>query len=353
MRETAFDVKNIQKEIEKLREKTFAPDFWNDTKNAKTINQQISSYEKKLKLWNGLYDDINTLSEMVKICSNEELNEIIEIENEFNLVNEKYQKAKIDLFLSGEFDDRPAILEIKAGAGGTEAQDWADMLLRMYLRFAERMDFSADILEKTEGVEAGIKSVLVEISGPFAYGLMQGEKGTHRLVRQSPFNAKNLRQTSFAGVTVTPLLKSTDAEDISIEEKDLRIDTFRASGAGGQKVNKTSSAIRITHIPTGIVVSCQNERSQHQNKFKAMEILRAHLALKKREEDEEKALKLRGKNVEAAWGNQIKSYVLHPYKMVKDLRTNHETSNTEMVIDGDIEEFLRSFLEWKAENTNM
>jgi peptide chain release factor 2 len=274
--------------------------------------------------------------------------ELTELKSEFKNLKKRFERAEIDLFLGGEFDDRSAIMEIKAGAGGTEAQDWAEMLLRMYLRFCERSEFSAEILEKTPGVEAGIKSVLVEISGPFAYGLLQSERGTHRLVRQSPFNAKNLRQTSFAGVGVTPLLAATDTADIVIEEKDLRIDTFKASGAGGQHVNKTDSAVRITHIPTGIVVSCQNSRSQHQNKAKALDILRAKLAEKEREDEEQKAAALKGETTEAAWGTQIRSYVLHPYKLVKDLRSGQETSNTDSVLDGDLEDFSRAFLEWQA-----
>ncbi len=351
MRETAFDTEKLEKEIIQLSSKTLEEGFWSDVKKAKSISQNLANLEKKLKTWDHLKNDAEAIFELMDLY-NDESPELPDLEKEFIALKNQFEKAKIDLYLSGEFDNRNAIMEIKAGAGGTEAQDWAEILLRMYLRFAERMDFSAEILEKTDGVDVGIKSVLLEISGPFAYGMLQSEKGTHRLVRQSPFNAKNLRQTSFAGVTVTPTLEDTDATDIQIEEKDIRMDTFRASGAGGQHVNKTDSAVRITHIPTGIVVSCQNNRSQHQNREKAMQILRARLAEKMREEEEKRASEVRGELVEAAWGNQVRNYVLHPYKMVKDLRSEYETSNTEAVLDGDLEEFSRKYLEWKAEKAN-
>ncbi|MCT4592549.1 MAG: peptide chain release factor 2 [Candidatus Gracilibacteria bacterium] len=339
----------IQAEIDSLRQKTMAEDFWNDAKEAGRVNQAISALEKKVNLWTKTRDDAIALEEMIEMLE-EDSPELSDINLEYKSLEETFEKAKIDLYLSGEFDNRDAIMEIKAGAGGTEAQDWADMLLRMYLRFAERMEFGTEILEKTEGTEAGIKSVMLEIRGPFAFGMLQSEKGTHRLVRQSPFNAKNLRQTSFAGVTVTPVLQEADADDIKIEEKDLRIDTFRASGAGGQHVNTTDSAVRIVHVPTGVTVSCQSGRSQHQNKDKAMQVLRSRLAEKQREEEEARAREVRGEAVEAAWGNQIRNYVLHPYKMIKDLRSNTERSDTETVLDGDIEIFCRKYLEWKAGN---
>lgn len=351
MRETVFDLPSLEQKILDLTVETLKEGFWADIDNAKKTNQLLAAFERKLKLWNQLLNDVESISELVDFYQDGSP-ELVDLEKEYLALKNQFEKAKTDLYLGGEFDNRNAIMEIKAGAGGTEAQDWSEMLLRMYLRFAERMDFKAEILEKSEGVEAGIKSALLEISGPYAYGFLQSEKGAHRLVRQSPFNAKNLRQTSFAGIVITPALEDTDAEDIQVEEKDIRVDTFRASGAGGQHINKTDSAIRITHVPTGIVVSCQTSRSQHQNREKAMQILRARLAEREREKEEKKAAEARGETVDAAWGNQIRSYVLHPYKMVKDLRTGYETSDTEGVLDGDIEEFCRQYLQWKAEKNS-
>ena len=300
-----------------------APGFWDDAKAAGQISRALASAEKRLAFWQQIVGDSQALVEMAELLQ-EGSPELAEIETEFQNLKEGFEAAKIQLYLSGEFDDRDAILEIKAGAGGTEAQDWAGILLRMFLRFAERQNWRAEIVEKTDGAEAGVKSVTVQISGEFAFGFLKSEKGAHRLVRQSPFNAKNLRQTSFAGVEVFPLLKSSDAAEIEIPESEVRIDTFRASGAGGQHINKTDSAVRITHLPTGIVSSCQNGRSQSQNKEKAFEILRARIAEKKREEEEKRAAEIRGETVEAAWGNQIRNYVLHPYKLVKDLRSGLE-----------------------------
>ncbi len=254
------------------------------------------------------------------------------------------------MLLSGEFDSRNALLEITAGAGGTEAQDYAEMLLRMYLRFCERKNWSVEILERSDGTEAGIKSCLLEIKGHNAFGLLMAEKGTHRLVRQSPFNAKNLRQTSFAGVMITPELEDADVSNIQIPESEIRIDTFRSSGSGGQHANKTDSAVRMLHIPTKITVVCESQRSQHQNKEKAMQILKSRIVQRMREEEEKKAAEVRGEHTEAAWGTQIRNYVLHPYKLVKDLRTGYEVTNPDLVFDGDLDKFHQKFLEWKAGN---
>jgi len=346
-----FDFEKIKNEINSLKKQSSRVDFWDDPKNASQISQTLVNTEKKLIFWQQLVNDSEALLEMVNLLE-EDSTELLEIKNDFLELSKKFEKAKVELYLSGEFDNRAAILEIKSGAGGTEAQDWADMLLRMFLRFAERMNWRAEILEKNDGQEAGIKSVMIEIDGEFAFGFLQSEKGTHRLVRQSPFNAKNLRQTSFAGVQVTPLLKKTDAAEIQIPESEIRIDTFRASGAGGQHVNKTDSAVRITHLPTKLVASCQNGRSQHQNKEKAMEILRARLAQLEMSKEKQRAAEIRGENFDAAWGNQIRSYVLHPYKMVKDLRTGLENSNPDQVLDGDLEDFSRTYLEWKTSKNN-
>lgn len=335
-----------EKKIIELRKKTEANGFWEKPEYARDVSKNLSALEKIVERWKEISGNAEAIEEMLGMME-ENSPEVPEMEEEFLNLKKKYNEAEMDLLFAGEFDGSDAIIEINAGAGGTEAQDWAEMLLRMYLRFAERHNFKSEILEKTEGNDAGIKSVMIEIIGDHAFGLLRGEKGTHRLVRQSPFNAKNLRQTSFAGVIVTPIIKNIDNE-IVIEDKDIRLDTFRASGAGGQHINKTDSAVRITHIPTKIVVECQNQRSQHQNKEKAMEILKAKLLAKKREEEEKKAAEIRGEVTEAAWGTQIRNYVLHPYKMVKDLRSGYENSNPDMILDGDLDDFIQAYLEWDA-----
>ena len=269
-----------------------------------------------------------------------------DIEKEYAQLLMLWGELESKLYLSGEFDTCNCYLTISGGAGGTEAQDWASLLLRMYLRFCERQEWRTDILEKTDGQEAGIKSVTVHVQGAMAYGLLKCERGTHRLVRLSPFNAKNLRQTSFALVEVLPEIEETT--EVAIDPKDLRVDTYRSSGAGGQKVNKTDSAVRITHIPTGLVVACQNERSQQQNRRQAMNILTAKLLERKRAEDAEKKEELKGARKSADFGQQIRSYVLHPYQMVKDLRTDEETSDTEGVLDGDLRRFIDAELKREA-----
>lgn len=264
------------------------------------------------------------------------------LEKEFDGLEKRWATAETQLYLSGEFDRNNCYLTISAGAGGTEAQDWAEMLARMYARYCERQEWTSSIVEQTAGQEAGYKSITFHIQGELAYGFLKCERGTHRLVRLSPFNAKNLRQTSFALVEVLPEI--TESGEIEIETKDLRVDTFRASGAGGQHVNKTDSAVRITHEPSGIVVSCQSERSQQQNRAQAMNMLRAKLLEKKRQAEEQQKEGLKGATQSADFGQQIRSYVLHPYQMVKDLRTDYETSNTQAVLDGDIQEFIDAAL---------
>lgn len=255
-------------------------------------------------------------------------------------------ELEFQLMLSGPYDRRPAILAIHAGAGGTEAQDWVQMLLRMYLRWGERHGYKCEILDETPGEEAGIKSVTVEVRGPYAYGYLKAEKGVHRLVRLSPFDAAHRRHTSFALVEVMP--EPEEAAKIEIKPDDLKIDVFRSSGAGGQNVQKTSTAVRITHLPTGIVVTCQNERSQLQNKETAMTILVARLAEIEEQKREAERAALKGQHVEAGWGNQIRSYVLHPYNLVKDHRTDCETSNSTAVLDGELDPFMESYLKWKV-----
>jgi len=289
---------------------------------------------------------LNKLSEetsgLIELIAHAEESDHKSLEEEADKLFEQWEKLETQLYLSGEFDMNNCYLSISGGAGGTEAQDWAEMLLRMYLRYCERQGWKTDVLEKTAGQEAGIKSVTVHVTGAPAYGYLKCERGTHRLVRLSPFNAKNLRQTSFALVEVLPEITGT--KEVEIDEKDLRVDTFRSSGAGGQHVNVTDSAVRITHEPAGIVVSCQNERSQQQNKMQAMNILRAKLLERKREEDAKKKNELKGAAKSADFGQQIRNYVLHPYQMVKDLRTEVETSDTEGVLDGDIQMFVEAEL---------
>ena len=282
-----------------------------------------------------LTEEVQSLLELTEQAKPEDEPSLAE---EAQKLAEQWEKLETQLYLAGEFDMQHCYLTISAGAGGTEAQDWSQMLLRMYTRYCERQGWKTDILEKTDGQEAGIKSVTLHIAGSPAYGYLKCERGTHRLVRLSPFNAKNLRQTSFALVEVLPEIPQT--AEVEVDDKDLRIDTYRSSGAGGQHVNKTDSAVRITHLPSGIVVACQNERSQQQNRAQAMNMLRAKLLEREREEEAKKKSSLKGATKSADFGQQIRSYVLHPYQMVKDLRTDVETSDTTGVLDGDLQEFI-------------
>lgn len=316
------------------------PDFWDDSDSAQRTMQEIASLDARIKDWVKLRDQLNDL---IELSSTDDSSLKTELETQLNVLAKRHEGLKKELMFLGPYDQKSAILTIYAGAGGTDAQDWAVMLERMYLRFCELHNFKTTIIDRSAGEEAGIKSVTFEVKGRMAYGKLKGEHGVHRLVRLSPFNSDNLRQTSFAKVDILPEIDTPT--DIEIDEKDLKVDVFRAGGHGGQSVNTTDSAVRITHIPTKIVVSIQNERSQLQNKETAMTILRSRLAQLKLEQHQDKIQSLKGPNKSAEWGNQIRSYVLHPYKQIKDLRTKYETSNVGDVLDGKIDAFIDAYLE--------
>lgn len=319
------------------------PNLWNDKDKAQKILTQKAEIDGKIKFLRNIDTEFEDLIELhnIAISENDEQSKV-EIENSLEVFFKKLSKEKLDLMLNGEADSNSAYLEIHSGAGGTEACDWAEMLLRMYLRWAEKHNFKVSLIEEHSGDEAGIKSATLEIDGRNVYGWLKGESGIHRLVRISPFDSGARRHTSFASVWVYPVVD--DKINIEINEKDLKIDTYRASGAGGQHVNKTDSAVRITHLPTGVVVQCQNERSQFKNKEIAMSMLKSRLYNLELQKRQEEADKINSTKSEIGWGSQIRSYVMQPYQMVKDLRTNHETSNVSAVLDGDIDDFLSSTL---------
>lgn len=316
------------------------PDFWQDHERAQKTMQQISSLEARIGTWKQIASESKDLLEL-SAMGDASLQS--DIETQYVALEKHFNALKFELVMNGPHDKSDVILSIHAGAGGTDAQDWAQMLLRMYVRWAESHRYMTKILDESAGDEAGIKSVSLEIDGSFLYGKLQGEHGVHRLVRLSPFNANNLRQTSFAKVEVMP--KIDQPEELPLDENDLKIDVFRAGGHGGQSVNTTDSAVRVTHLPSGIVVSIQNERSQIQNKETALTILRSKLAALQAEQHLETLQGIKGPNQSAEWGNQIRSYVLHPYKQVKDLRTGHETSDAEKVLDGQLDQFIDAWLE--------
>ncbi|MDD4111461.1 MAG: peptide chain release factor 2 [Herbinix sp.] len=337
--------------IEGINKIMAEPDFWDDASNAQKLMKELTKLKGTVEEYNRLkseYDDVTTLIQMGYEESDESL--IPEIEEAFNKFTRDLEDLKLKTMLSESYDSYNAILTLHAGAGGTESCDWANMLLRMYQRWADKRGFSTEILDFLDGDEAGLKSVTLQVNGENAYGYLKSERGVHRLVRISPFNAAGKRQTSFVSCDVMPDIE--DDTGITIDEKDLRIDTFRSSGAGGQHVNKTSSAIRITHIPTNTVVQCQNERSQLQNKDKAMQILKARLYLMKQQENLDKISGIRGDVKEIGWGSQIRSYVLQPYTMVKDHRTNEEVGNATGVLDGNLDPFINAYLIWNAQNKN-
>lgn len=339
---TAINEDELRKDIEKIDEKSMNdPNFWN-SKESKGLMKEQAVKKRKLEEWHsliGLMEDVEVLIELHK-----EGEEGLEkdMDQSVKLLSDKIEDFELKLVLSAPNDGNNAIITINSGAGGTEANDWAAMLYRMYTHYAERNGYKCDILDYMEGEEAGIKNAVINIKGPFTYGYLKGETGVHRLVRISPYDSANRRHTSFAAVFVTPEIE--DDIEIDISEGDLEIDTYRASGAGGQHVNTTDSAVRITHVPSGVVVTCQSERSQHKNKAHAMKILKSRLYELEIEKKNEEKQKLENTKTEIGWGNQIRSYVMHPYKMVKDLRTRHETGNVDSVMDGNLDPFIRAYL---------
>ena len=341
----SLDLENKGKRIEELEMEMEAPGFWDNPEQSNNKVKELKNLKDTVELVGGLntqFEDILALIEMG--YEENDMDLVADIRRELDEFIEKLENLRLETLLSGEYDKNNAILKLNAGAGGTESCDWAGMLYRMYTRWAERKGFTLEVLDYLDGDEAGIKSVTFQVNGINAYGYLKAEKGVHRLVRISPFNAQGKRQTSFVSLDVMPDIE--EDVDVEIDEKDLRIDTYRSSGAGGQHINKTSSAIRITHIPTGTVVQCQNERSQFQNKDKAMQMLKAKLFLLKQEANVEKLSDIRGEVKEIGWGNQIRSYVLQPYTMVKDHRTSIETGNVDAVLDGDLDLFINGYLKW-------
>jgi peptide chain release factor 2 len=341
----------VKDQIAVLEVETSAPDFWSDPDRAKVESQKLSELKKEHDQWNELRMELMDLQELIQMAIGEKDASVeAEASKKLDEFEKRYLDLEFTLLFSGSYDEKNAIVSIHAGAGGTDAQDWAEMLMRMLFRYAERKDWSVKLLDESRGGEAGIKSATFEVKGRYAYGHLKSEHGVHRLVRQSPFNSDALRQTSFALAEVVPEIDETI--DIDIKPDDLRIDTFMSGGKGGQSVNTTYSAVRIVHLPTKITVSCQNERSQTQNKETAMKVLKSKLLKLKEEELQKEKLKLRGEYQSAEWGNQIRSYVLHPYKMVKDHRTDVETADTDAVLDGDLDRFIEGYLRLQAEDSD-
>ena len=338
-----FDIEKLEVELSELEKKTLEPNFWDDTKNANNILDKIKNIKNKWKKYREIESDLSGIKDIIdllKIEYDESLaNEMIK---DTNKIKKEVEKFEIQTLLSGKYDKNNAILTIHPGAGGTEAQDWAEMLYRMYTRWATKSGYKVEELDYLEGDEAGLKSVTFEVSGENAYGYLKGEMGVHRLVRISPFDAGGRRHTSFASLEVLPEI--TDDVDLYINPDDIKMDVFRASGAGGQHINKTSSAVRLTHIPTGIVTSCQTQRSQLQNREYAMKMLKSKLLDLKEKEHKETIDELKGIQREIAWGSQIRSYVFCPYTLVKDHRTNYEVGNVQGVMDGDLDGFIESYL---------
>lgn len=333
-------ISDLEEELAELAQQSQDPRLWDDQTRAQTVMKKQASLQARIEPWRSLEKQTG---EALELAQMQDASVTGELQFQFEQLEQEFAALKRQLQFNGPYDDADAIVSIHAGAGGTDAQDWAQMLLRMYVRWGEQQNFKVETIDQSAGDEAGLKSVTLEIAGPFVYGKLQGEHGVHRLVRLSPFNSDNLRQTSFAKVEVLP--KIDTADKLELDEKDLKIDVYRAGGHGGQSVNTTDSAVRITHIPTGITVAIQNERSQLQNRETAMTIIRSRLAQLQLEQHQEKLAGIKGPNQSAEWGNQIRSYVLHPYKQVKDLRSRYETSDAEGVLDGDLNPIIDAYLE--------
>ncbi|WP_416181043.1 peptide chain release factor 2 [Bellilinea sp.] len=337
-----LDFAKKKSELDQLEKQAEDPTLWDNPARAQQLMKKLSSLREEVHDWEKLQQRIADLLDLAKM---EDASLLPEIEQEVDDLRKILEQKELNTLLSGPYDQGNALLAIHAGAGGTDSQDWAAMLQRMYLRWAERSGYATEILDMTEGEEAGIKSVTIAVNGKYAYGYLKSEKGVHRLVRLSPFDAAHRRHTSFALVEVLPEIE--DDEEIVINPDDVRIDIFKSSGAGGQNVQKNATAVRLLHLPTGIIVTCQNERSQIQNRENAFRVLRARLAALKQEQQEKELEALRGEYQKAEWGSQIRSYVLHPYQLVKDHRTDYETGNTQAVLDGELDGFIEAYLRWK------
>ena len=342
---SVLDLDAMRAEIADLGEQVAAPDLWDDQANAQRVTGRLSTLQGELERFTSLHDRLDDLGVLVELAREEDdADSLAEAEAELGRIHKSIEQLEVRTLLSGEYDVRDAIISVRAGAGGVDAADFTEMLMRMYTRWAEQHGYSVEVYETSYAEEAGLKSATFAVKAPYAYGTLSVEAGTHRLVRISPFDNQGRRQTSFAAVEVVPVLEQTD--EIDIPDEDIRVDVYRSGGPGGQSVNTTDSAVRLTHIPTGTVVSCQNEKSQLQNKASAMVVLKAKLLALKKAEEKAQLDAMRG-DVQASWGDQMRNYVLNPYQMVKDLRTNHEVGNPQSVFDGEIDDFLEAGIRWR------
>ncbi|HEY8819756.1 MAG TPA: peptide chain release factor 2 [Dehalococcoidia bacterium] len=346
-----LDIATREKQAAALETETAQPDFWQDAQSAQQVMRRLSDLRGSIEPWTLVRRRVADLLELIELSLAEGDESIVaDLAADADASKREVEELEFELMLGGEYDNNAAILAVHAGAGGTESQDWAEMLMRMFLRWAERRRFAVEVLSVTPGEEAGIKSATLEITGRHTYGYLRSERGVHRLVRLSPFDSAHARHTSFALVEVMPVVEEATAE-IDINPDDLRVDVFNASGHGGQNVQKNATAIRITHLPTGKVVTCQNERSQHRNRDSAMKVLRSWLMEQELERRADERARLKGEHVAAGWGNQIRSYVLHPYKLVKDHRTGYETTDPAAVLEGDLDPLMRAYLQWDIGNS--